>query len=189
MINVAISSETANRAAEALVAMQAAIPQILARVVNRTVEGMRTDAVKETSKLYYLTAKEVRDSITVKKASAGNLSGEIVSRGKRHSLADYQIAPKTPRAGKQTTLKGAVKREGGLKPLGPAFLVKRAGGKYFPFIRVGAAGGNRYRNIRSLISPSIPQTIKNKQIVQAMEEGAAERFIKRAEHEISRVKL
>ena len=58
MIDIALSDETVNRATEALRVMQEKIPQILARVVNRTVEGMRTDAVKETSKRYYLTLRK-----------------------------------------------------------------------------------------------------------------------------------
>ena len=67
-------------------------------------DGMRTDAVKETHKKYFVSAKEIRQSISFRKASAGNLMGAMVSQGKRHSLADYQLTPKTPRAGKKKAL-------------------------------------------------------------------------------------
>lgn len=185
MINIQISDEVLARANTALKQIQVKFPQALARAVNRTMDGMRTDAVSETHQKYFVSAKDVRASIGFRKASAGNLMGAMVSKGKRHSLADYQLSPSAPRKGKKPQLKGAVKREGGLKPLGPAFLVRRAGGRYFPFIRIGGSQGKRYKNIRSLISPSMPQLIKNKETVRAMEEGAEERFGKRIDHEIS----
>ena len=115
MINLNISNEALVRAVSDLRSAQNRFPQAVARAVNRTMDGMRTDAVKETSKRYFVKAGEVRKSISFRKASAGNLMGAMVSQGKRHSLADYQLSPKTPRAGRRVALKGAVKREGGLK--------------------------------------------------------------------------
>lgn len=185
MIQLSISNASLERVMSDLAAVQRDFPQAIARAVNRTMDGMRTDAVQETRKKYFVSAKDVRASISFRKAGAGNLMGAMVSKGKRHSLADYQLSPSTPRAGKHPQLKGAVKREGGLKPLGPAFLVKRSGGRYFPFYRVGSGAGSRYKGIQSLISPSMPQLIKNEETVKAMEQGAEERFTKRVEHEIS----
>lgn len=185
MIQLSISNASLERAVSDLAGVQRDFPQVLARAVNRTMDGMRTDAVQETRKRYFVNAKDVRASISFRKASAGSLMGAMVSRGKRHSLADYQLTPSTPRAGKRPQLKGAVKREGGLKPLGPAFLVKRTGGRYFPFYRIGSGSGNKNKGIQSLISPSMPQLIKNEETVEAMQQGAEERFTKRVEHEIS----
>ena len=183
MINLSISNEVLERTISGLRSMQSQFPQAIARAVNRTMDGMRTDAVKETHKKYFVSAKEIRQSISFRKASAGNLMGAMVSQGKRHSLADYQLMPKTPKAGKKSALKGAVKREGGLKSLGPAFLVKRAGGRYFPFYRTGRGK----HDMHSLISPSMPQIIKNEETVKAIEQGAERRFSLRMEHEINRI--
>lgn len=183
MINLSISNEILVQAVSDLRSAQSKFPQAVARAVNRTMDGMRTDVVKETSKRYFVKAGEVRKSISFRKASAGNLMGAMVSQGKRHSLADYQLSPKTPRAGRRSALQGAVKREGGLKSLGPAFLVKRAGGRYFPFYRTGRG---KY-DMHSLISPSMPQIIKNEETVKAMEQGAERRFSLRMEHEINRI--
>ena len=184
MIDIHITDNALARANAALKKILAESPKAIARAVNRTMDGLRTDAVQETHKKYYVSAKEVRSSISFRKASAGNLMGAMVSKGKRHSLADYQLTPKTPTAGKKSALKGAVKREGGLKSLGPAFLVKRAGGRYFPFYRVGASGGQRFKGIQSLISPSMPQIIKNEETVCVMEQKGEERFRTRIEHEV-----
>lgn len=188
MIQISIPNRALERAASGLRSVQSQFPQAVARAVNRTMDGLRTDAVRETHKKYFVSAKDVRASISFRKATAGNLMGAMVSKGKRHSLADYQLTPKTPSAGKKSALKGAVKREGGLKSLGPAFLVKRAGGRYFPFYRVGASGGQKFKGIQSLISPSMPQIIKNEETRRVMEQNAEERFRTRIEHEIDYIR-
>lgn len=182
MIDIQIANTALERANNALRGILSECPKAVARAVNRTMDGMRTDAVRETTQKYFVKAKEVRSSITFRKATAGNLMGAMVSRGRRHSLADYQLMPKTPKPGRMTALKGAVKREGGLKSLSSAFLVRR-GGKYVPFYRSGRGKWE----IKSFVSPSMPQIIKNEETVRAMERGAEERFSKRLDHEIMRL--
>lgn len=184
MIDIQIANNALERANISLRRILSDCPKAVARAVNRTMDGMRTDAVRETTQKYFVKAKEVRSSITFRKATAGNLMGAMVSRGRRHSLADYQMMPKTPKPGKRTPIKGAVKREGGLKSL-RGFLVKRSGGKYFPFYRTGYDPSSRqHGGIKSYISPSMPQIIKNEETIRAMERGAEERFSKRLDHEI-----
>ncbi len=180
MINIQISDTALERANSALKKILEDSPRAIARAVNRTMDGLRTDAVRETTQKYFVKAKDVRASISFRKANPGSLMGAMVSKGKRHSLADYQLTPSKPRLGRPMPLKGAVKREGGLKPLGPAFLVKRSGGRYFPFYRIGKGKWK----MNSLISPSIPQIIKNEETVKAMEQGAEERFRTRLDHEV-----
>lgn len=184
MIQLTISNRVLERAVSGLRSVQSQFPLAVARAANRTMYGMGTDAAHETAKRYFVKFGDVKKSIEYRKATASNLLGTMISRGKRHSLADYQLTPKSPQAGKKAMLKGAVKREGGLKPLGPAFLIKRAGGKYFPFYRVASGSGNKYKGIQSLISPSMPQIIKNEETVRAMEHGAEERFRTRIQHEV-----
>ena len=188
MINLQITDNALAHANSALRKILTDSPKAVARAVNRTMEGLRTDAVKETRKKYFVSAKDVRASISFRKANAGNLMGAMVSKGKRHSLADYKLTPNTPKPGGKTVLKGAVKTDGGLKELRKAFLVKRAGGRYVPFYRLhsGAGSSNQYRHkgIRAFISPSMPQIIKNKETVEVMEKGAEQRFSKRLNHEI-----
>ena len=89
-VNIQISEQGLKRANQILHSLQADTSKVTARVVNRVMDGMRTDAVSETSQKYYVKAKDVRSSITFRKATAGNLMGEMISRGKRHNLADYQ---------------------------------------------------------------------------------------------------
>ena len=186
-IDIQISDEAIRRANVALDRLKSLFPRVLPRVINRTMDGLRTDAVRETTEKYFVKAKDVRASLSFRKATAGNLMGAMVSKGKRHSLADYKLTPSTPSPGKRPSVKVAVKKAGGLKPLSRAFLVKRAGGRYFPYYRIGYRSDNRQRaEIRSYISPSMPQIVKNEETVRAMELGAEERFTKRLNHEIMR---
>ena len=184
MIDIQITNNTLERANSALRRILSEFPLAVARATNRTMYGMGTDAARETAKRYFVKSGDVKKSIEYRKATGSNLLGTMISRGKRHSLSEYRLTPLTPKKGAITQLKGAVKREGGLKSL-RGFLVKRAGGKYFPFYRIGYASEHRQRGeIRSYISPSIPQIVKNEETRQAIEQGVEERFAKRLDHEI-----
>ena len=185
IIQLNIPNGRLERAVRGLRSVQQRFPLAVARAANRTMYGMGTDAARETSKRYFVKSGDVKKSIEYRKATAGNLMGAMISKGKRHSLADYQLTPSAPKPGGKTQLKGAVKRAGGLKSLKHGFLVRRAGGKYFPFYRIGYDSEHRQRGeIRSYISPSMPQIIKNEEIVEAIQQGAEERFAKRIEAEI-----
>lgn len=177
---ISISMKNLERAEKTLSYIKGAFPKAVAAATNRTLEGMRTDVVAETKEKYFVKPSEIRKTITLKKASAGNLGGAMISRGSRKSLADYQLSPKTPKKGMKN-LQGAVKRTG-LKTLEGAFLVRR-GGKYKPYHRKGSGKWN----IAPYISPAIPQIIKNDETVKVVEEKATERFEKRLNHEVLRL--
>ena len=180
-MNIMISAPALERANNALRHISGAFPRAVASAANRTLEGVRTDAVSETKGRYFAKPGDIRKTLTLKRASAGNLAGAVVSRGTRKSLADYKLTPTAPRKGRHTALKGAVKRDG-LESLGNAFLVRR-GGKYRPYSRTGTGRWN----IEPLISPAIPQIIKNEETVKVIEKGAEERFSKRLDHEVLRL--
>ena len=180
MMDIQISTEGLEHANKALQAIPGAFPRAVAAATNRVLEGMRTDAVTETAKKYFVKPSEIRKSLTLKKSSAGNLMGAMVSRGSRKSLADYQLTPKTPRKGKNG-LQGAVKRDG-VKNIERGFLLRRGSG-YKPYMRVGSGKWA----VQFLISPAIPQIVKNDETVELMREKAAERFEKRLDHEVLRL--
>ena len=160
----------------------------VSHATNRSLESFKTINARETASKYFVKQKDVRDSMTVKKSYGGNMYGTVVSKGKRHLLADYKISPTSPKSGGKTQIKGAVKREGGLKHLqDDSFLVKRAGGKYFPFFRIGyRREARKYGDIRAYTSPSFPQIVKNKETVAEAEQKARETFTQRLTHELKR---
>lgn len=187
MISLTLSNQVLERAVESLRSVQSRFPLAVARAANRTMYGMGTDAAHETAQRYFVKVGDVKKTLEYRKATTANMIGTMISRGKRHSLGSYKISPTVPKFKRdangrliQTPVKGAVKREGGVKSLGPAFLVKRGSGKYFPYYRTGQG---RWK-FSAIISPSIPQIVKNDETVQAMERKAEERFSKRIEHEV-----
>ena len=192
-VNIQISSEGLEKAGQILSKISGDTSKVTARVINRVMDGMKTDATRETAQKYYVSASQVRQSLTFKKANAGSLMGEMISKGKRHNLADYKLSPTSPKSGKNTVIKGAVEKAVGLKTLAKgerkiAFLVKRAGGKYFLFYRIGYnPAARQWGSIRAYISPSMPQIIKNEETVKVVQEKAEERFSKRLNHEILRL--
>ena len=183
-MNITISAPALERANNALRHIRGAFPRAVASATNRTLEGLRTDAVSETKGRYFAKSGDIRKTLTLKRASAGNMAGVMVSRGKRKSLAEYKLTPTAPRKGRRAALRGAVKNDG-LKSLGSnAFLIRLgAAGRYWPYIRTGKGRWD----IKALISPSIPQIIKNEETVKIMRQKAAERFEKRLDHEMLRL--
>ena len=179
MIEINIDTSQIERAQKLLSHIPGAFERARGAAIARTLQHMKAKAAQLTSAKYYAKSGEIKR--TIKTQRRGNNSGVMTSRGPKKSIADYKISPTRQKLGRnQGKLRGAVKREGGLKSLGPAFLVKRAGGRYFPFFRTGKG---KYA-MHSLISPSMPQIIKNEETVNVMERGAEERFSKRLDHEI-----
>ena len=183
-MNIAVSAPALERANNALRHIKGAFPRAVALATNRTLEGLRTDAVSETKGRYFVKAGDVRKTLTLKRASAGNMAGAMVSKGSRRSLAEYKLTPTAPGKGRRTALKGAVKNDG-LKSLGNnVFLIRLgAAGRYWPYIRTGKGRWD----VKALISPAIPQIIKNEETVKIMRQKAAERFEKRLDHEMLRL--
>ncbi len=179
-MNISISTEGLERANAALKHIKGAFPRAVASTMNRVLEGMRTDAVAETKERYFVKPSDIRKTITLKKTSSGDLNGAMVSKGNRKSLADYQLIPKTPKKGMKG-LQGAVKTDG-LKNISGGFLVRR-GEKYKPYIRTGSG---KFA-IQSIISPAVPQILKNEETVAIIEQKASERFEKRIDHEVIRL--
>ena len=161
----------------------------VSHAVNRSLESFKSVAVRETVKKYFVARKNIdtEENLKLKKSYGGDLNATLIARDKRHSIKEYKLTPMSPTPGKKTEIKGAVKREGGLKTLTRAFFVKVKGGKYFPFFRVGYDKKARQRGqIRSYTSPSLPQIIKNEETVAEAEQKARETFKKRLEHELKR---
>ena len=173
-------SDSAWDAYEALRNIPGAFPRAVSRALNRTLEFMRTESVDQTKKRYFVKAGDVRKTITLKKSNSGNLFGAMVSRSPRRTLADYKITPRSPNLGKRK-LMGAVKQEGGLKTLPQGtFLISTPNTGVLPFIRVRKGKWG----IQKVMSPSIPQIVKNTETYWTVQRKAQNIFEKRLKHEV-----
>ena len=185
-VNIQIDQALLDSAYQALRSIPGAFPRAVAAAANRTLETMRTDTARETKERYFVKSGDVRKTLTLRKARSGSLSGAMISRGSRKNISKYQITPRTPQAGRRKGFKGAVKREGGLKPLPEGtFMINTPNAGYVLFTRIRP--GRSWRNIKHVHSPSIPQIIKNDETVDAVQAHAEEVFVKRLNHEVMRM--
>ena len=160
--------------------MQRIINIVLSRASNRAAEAFKTVALRETAEKYYVKQKDIRASVTLKRAyGAHNMGATIISRGTRRILADYIQLPKVNPGRKIDPYKfaGAVKRAGGLKKFRTAFFLHK--NSHTVYIR--SDGGN----IERVTSPSIPQLMKNETTVFKAEKKAREVFLKRLDYELA----
>ncbi len=171
---ITIDGAQVERARGALAGIDNGFSKAMATSLNRASEGFITDAVRGTTGRYHVKASEVRKHLALKRAGGGHLSAMINARGRRKSISEYKLTPAGPTPGRRKELKGAVKKDG-LKALRGAFFVR---GK--PFIRDGSG-------LKPIISPSVPQIVKNKETVTEAEKGASMRFRKQLDHEILRL--
>ncbi|KKN52428.1 hypothetical protein LCGC14_0612820 [marine sediment metagenome] len=90
-------------------------PKVLSRSVNKTVTGVRTDAVNEIYKNLNLTKTRIRKDFKIKKMTWAYLTARIVSKGAPVGLAAFAgtrqtkkgVSVKVKRAGKRSILKHA----------------------------------------------------------------------------------
>lgn len=154
---------------------QTKVPTAAARALNKTIGNVRTQASKSIREERALSAKVVRDALTVKKATKTNLVASLTASGKPISLREYQA-----RAGKRgVTVKVS---PGGRK------LVAHAGNKAFAVNKFGghiyARTGNKRLPIKKLYGPSIPATFLKDKVVEAMERVGGENWPKRFAEEL-----
>lgn len=109
------------------------------------------------------------------------MNGAVIARGTRKPLTQYAISPKNIPV-KAGGFRGAVKRAGGLKRIPLAYLIPGKNG-------LNAVIRDKFgdtERVRVLMSPSVPQLVKNKETVAEAEKKAQETFERRLVHELKR---
>ncbi len=176
------AAESLRRARESLRRVKGGLERALSLSINRTLDSLKVKAARETASRYFISVGDVKKSFAVKKSNPSNISAELISRGRRRKLSDYKLTPKTPKIKSRDYIKGAVMRAGGLKSLPGAFLVKR-GNSYQPVFRTGKG---RY-DLKGVVSPAVPQILKNEETLSVLEQDAERVFISRLNHETLRI--
>ena len=160
---------------------KAKAPIVLYRALNRAVQNAKTNARKNPRETYNIKAKDIKETLTAKKASRSKLGAALVSQGTKVPLDKFRISPKQLRPKKPPrALKVAVKK-GGLKQLLGAFVADIRGNKVFSRV------SKRRLPINRLFGPAIPQMIDNKAVRPFIEKEAINTFQRRLDHEIKRV--
>ena len=137
-----------------------------------TMRLLKNEAARQVSAEYYVTQKQVKEAVRDEPSGIRVRSGML-------SLDKYKISPTRPVKGRR--ILGAVKR-GPLKPLGPSFL-RMARGVYKPFSRPERGKGRP----KLITGPSIAQLVGNPNIIEKLQEKAAQTFQNRADFYVSKL--
>ncbi len=171
---IEIDGKQLDHARAALAGIDNGFSRAVRSSLNRGTMGFVTDLVRGTTGRYHVKASVVRRAITRKYANLTDLNALINVKGRRRSIAEYKLRPSSSKGVGQGRLRGAVKTDG-LKSLGQAFFVNDR-----PFFR-------EPEGLVPIVSPAIPQIVKNKESVKEASTGASARFAKRLDHEIARL--
>lgn len=151
----------------------------LMRAINRATQSGKAQAVREVRARYTVKAGDIRKTLTTTKATRTSLEAEIVSRGSPLGLASFKHAPKTDTTGNaRKRVRVAVMKDGGLKPLGQAFVWQ---GKIMQRV------GKTRLPVEKKIGPSVPSMIGNPEVVEAIESKTQEAVVTRLDHEVDRI--
>ena len=174
---VRISSEKLEQAQKILAGIPGRTDRVVKEALYRAGNGLKTDAVSETKSKYHISASEIRKYLFFKKGgSVGYHSVTLSAQGPRKILTDYKVT------GSKQNIKVAVKQNG-MKTLRTGFLIMDRDGKKVVMWRPAGDSGPAMR----VMSPSVPQLVKNKETMAEMQKQAQERFERRLDSNILRM--
>lgn len=97
-----------------LIGIKNGAARVISRSINKTLDGVRTDAVGEISKDITPTKTKIRNTFVVKKTTIASLKGQTYSKDTPQGLIHYQprqtqkgVSVKIKRKGKRTLIPGA----------------------------------------------------------------------------------
>jgi hypothetical protein len=195
---VTVTPQQIERAQAMLAALPGAADKALARAINRAAEAARSEAVRGAVAEYNVQASRVRDTMSIRRASPDNLNASVHSRGSALPLSRFETTPSQPGTGGpgKATLRAAVKRGGGQKPMPGAFVARFGSGHTAVVERLGtktksskpALGAKTASGtIPEFVGPSVPSMLGSTTVSEGIEARAAEVLDARLDHEIDRM--
>lgn len=182
------------RKAKALLSgIKGGVPRVIARALNKTLTGVRKDAVKEIQKTITPKAKVIRKTFKISKATVFRPTGVILSTGKPLGLIHF----KARQTKKGVTLQ--IKKKEPRKFLKHAFIATMPSGHKGVFWREykGTRGATRkgmayaaiprkYRlPIKELYGPRVPDILSNEPVMKPILDKAKRRLRKNFSHELN----
>lgn len=173
--------------------LKAKAPTVVARAINRAVTNAKKNMAKETSNKYFISSGDVKDTIRTTRASKSRLQAAAISSGAGIALSKFKVNPgtvvkqkdKKVRSRSPKVYKAGVEKAGGVKPLDgnpKAFIaVMRKSGHKGVFERESGDS----LPIKQLYGPSVPQMIKNEEIMKKINDEANKTLQKRIDAEIA----
>lgn len=168
-------------------------PLVLSRAINRAIKNVKKNMATETKERYHVSVTDARNSIKIEGASKERLKALAISRGDGIALSKFKVSP-IPKKGEDKkkkkhrpprVYKAAVKKSGGLKPLDgnpKAFISTMKNSNH---TGVWERVSQKRFPIKQLYGPSIPQMIKNEDIMSKVNKEASKTLQKRIDAEIN----
>ena len=198
---VMLDAKDEKRVKEKLGVLAHKTPRIISLAANDAMKTARATVAKEVTKIYYMRAKDVNETLDPKsgeratvarpyakltyKSSFQNIAKwkqkgrSVVSPGREVKSAWTQTPP-DPKKG----YKARIKRAGGFKPLShnpKPFLRTAKSGTFGMFVR---ESDDPDADIRGVAAPDITQLISNKDVIATMQEKTGAQLQKRLAHHI-----
>lgn len=155
---------------------------VTVRATNKTLAGVRTDAVAEVYKDLNLTKARIRKDFKISRASAAGPSGRVTATGTPVGLASFSG---TAQRAKGTSVK--VKRGGRRSIIRHAFVaeIKKAKNVWWRALKHGGPPGKRVARlpIDRLTGPRIEDILAKPAVMGVVMAKAGDRFAKNIDHE------
>lgn len=181
---ISLTDEQIKRAVKLLEHLPGEAQKVMASAMNRAIEGARTAASKAVRGEYRVSSERVKKTMTLRRATAAQLTAEVRSVERRPSL--FQYAPRPAAAGTggagKPTLRVGVKRSGGRKPLKGAFIVRLGPAG----LHVASRTGKKRMPIEVHYGPAVPQLLGVESVKRHVEAVAQQRLDARLDHDIGR---
>lgn len=180
MIRVEVDKHDLKNVQERLGALEKKAPIVVSRALNKTATSARQQLATQTKKVYTYK-KSVRGQMEIRKASAGNLSAQILSNGKPHNLTSFTHSSGKRKGASAAQLKGSGKKN----LIGPRGIKAWKTGS-----RGGAGGGLLQRTgkkrypLKFLNGTSTPKMIENEKVYGAIEPEIREKLHKHIDNQI-----
>jgi hypothetical protein len=182
MIDVTAEARGMREAIRRLGTLDGDVRKSVYSALNRTSQRLKTESGRKAKETYIVKSKAVTDQVVLKRGSVSNLSSELRWKGGNIPLLQFRTNPKSPSAKRPRALKAAVKREGGNKKVGGAFLARMSSGHIGVFRR----SSRRRLPVEELYGPAVPVMLNNPEVTEHLERVAVEEMDKRIEHELNR---
>ncbi|GKS14785.1 hypothetical protein YDYSY3_57850 [Paenibacillus chitinolyticus] len=173
------------------------MPQAVSRALNRTGQGVVTEATRKVREMYSIKAQEVKAAmrITLSSPQAGEV--EVTAKGGSLPLTRFKVTPRQPTPGRRSRPVKAAVRLGQSKTVSRAFVARLGSGhvgvykRKFPGVtraRPKNAKGDRPElPIEELHAPAVPVMLGSREVVQHVIEETERRMTDRLDHEIGRI--
>ena len=162
-------------------------PTVVSRAINRAIQNVKKNMGKETSERYFITSGEVKKTVNVTKATKSRLQAAAISQGAGIALSKIKVNPKTPVRYREASSSPKEYRAGGKKAAQPPDGNPKSFAAVMKSGHVGVSSRTSAKclPIKQLYGPSVPQMVKNEDIMDKINRDANETLQKRIDAEIN----